>query len=265
MPVNESRSKAIKRNTRLLNLVANPIKNKLRKELNLTTELAINSYRDTQEIDQYIFIEHRTRLERIALDGFKRSFDLGSKGLLNTFVKAKFITREQASQVQNDINITRQNFIADNAIQAAEKMAQTTENIVNKIIDSNTKKLTENSFIDDLIAFSMEDAEAQNIFRSVISAFTWSHTGIEKGSQDGAQRTEQNYPVELYKIWITNPHLSKTGVRDIHKPMDGVKVPVKEPWIVDGEKLMYPGDMSASVGNWINCVCSKNFWLPDEE
>ena len=34
-------------------------------------------------------------------------------------------------------------------------------------------------------------------------------------------------------------------------------IPLDEPFIVDGEKLMYPGDRSnASPGNTINCQCS---------
>ena len=44
-----------------------------------------------------------------------------------------------------------------------------------------------------------------------------------------------------------------------HAEADGQVVPIDEPYEVEGEQLMYPGDMSlgASIDNVINCRCSS--------
>lgn len=46
--------------------------------------------------------------------------------------------------------------------------------------------------------------------------------------------------------------------RKAHKKANGQIVPLDQPFIVDGEKLMHPGDSSlgASAGNVINCRCT---------
>lgn len=46
--------------------------------------------------------------------------------------------------------------------------------------------------------------------------------------------------------------------RQAHKDADGQTVPIDEPFIVGGEKLMHPGDssMGASAKNTINCRCT---------
>ena len=61
-----------------------------------------------------------------------------------------------------------------------------------------------------------------------------------------------------YKGWLTS---HGPTVRDAHEaaeeeygdPEDAI--PISEPFIVDGEKIMYPGDQSGSAGNVINCHC----------
>jgi uncharacterized protein with gpF-like domain len=45
--------------------------------------------------------------------------------------------------------------------------------------------------------------------------------------------------------------------RDAHLSADGQRQPIRQPFIVGGERLMYPGDPSGSAGNIINCRCSE--------
>ena len=60
-----------------------------------------------------------------------------------------------------------------------------------------------------------------------------------------------------YKAWLTS---GNANVREAHQlaglsyPVDG-GIPVDEPFIVDGEELMHPGDSAGSPGNVINCHC----------
>ena len=55
-----------------------------------------------------------------------------------------------------------------------------------------------------------------------------------------------------YKEWLT---ARDERVREAHAIADGQKVAMNEPFIVGGEKLMYPGDPSGSAGNVVNCRC----------
>jgi uncharacterized protein with gpF-like domain len=55
------------------------------------------------------------------------------------------------------------------------------------------------------------------------------------------------------KEWVSQ---GDNRVRDAHLSADGQVVAVNQPFIVKGERLMYPGDPAGSPGNIINCRCS---------
>jgi SPP1 gp7 family putative phage head morphogenesis protein len=55
-----------------------------------------------------------------------------------------------------------------------------------------------------------------------------------------------------YKQWLTS---GNDNVRAAHREAEGQTVPVDDPFIVDGEQLMNPGDSNGSPGNVINCHC----------
>lgn len=52
----------------------------------------------------------------------------------------------------------------------------------------------------------------------------------------------------------------RSNMRRAHKKANGQTVAVDKPFLVDGEKLMYPGDPDGSVENIVNCACTI---LPD--
>ena len=61
--------------------------------------------------------------------------------------------------------------------------------------------------------------------------------------------------VPFIKTWV----ISGNNTRPSHLAADGQEVDQDEPFIVDGEELMYPRDdsMGASAGNIINCACTS--------
>jgi Ca2+-binding EF-hand superfamily protein len=63
-----------------------------------------------------------------------------------------------------------------------------------------------------------------------------------------------------FKTWRNRPNLSKSGVsRDFHVANRVKKVAIDKPFIVKGEKLMYPGDLNSSVWNRVNCNCESEY------
>ena len=61
--------------------------------------------------------------------------------------------------------------------------------------------------------------------------------------------------VPFIKTWV----ISGNNTRPSHLEADGQEVDQDEPFLVDGEELMYPRDssMGASAGNIINCACTS--------
>lgn len=62
--------------------------------------------------------------------------------------------------------------------------------------------------------------------------------------------------------WLAGP--ATPSARAWHRAMDGVAIRVGDLWELDGERMAYPGDPSASAHNNVNCRCSVAFLTPDE-
>jgi uncharacterized protein with gpF-like domain len=79
----------------------------------------------------------------------------------------------------------------------------------------------------------------------------------ETGAAYGFARNEAMKKAGVeFKEWLTS-HLP--NVRPAHafaeRNPENQRVPIDEPFIVDGERLMHPGDAAGSPGNTINCHC----------
>ena len=85
------------------------------------------------------------------------------------------------------------------------------------------------------------DAEARRVAQT--------ETGAAYGAGRHQAMRQANVP---FKTWLTS---GNSNVRQAHADANGQTVPIDEPFIVDGEELMYPGDDSGSAGNVINCHC----------
>lgn len=57
---------------------------------------------------------------------------------------------------------------------------------------------------------------------------------------------------DLMKVWLS---MDDDRVRHTHKIADGQAVALDEAFSVGGESMDFPGDMSASVEEWMNCRC----------
>jgi hypothetical protein len=69
-------------------------------------------------------------------------------------------------------------------------------------------------------------------------------------------------PDDSTKIW----NVTSSNPRPWHEEADGQEVGIDEPFDVDGEDMMFPGDPSGSPENVINCMCvvSYNINTPEE-
>lgn len=80
-------------------------------------------------------------------------------------------------------------------------------------------------------------------------------TEVVQASNFAAHRTASESEIEgLKHVWLTS---EDDRVRDAHVRANGQRRDIDKPFIVDGEKLMFPGDPSlgASAENTIQCRC----------
>lgn len=101
-------------------------------------------------------------------------------------------------------------------------------------------------------------AIAKGIRSKLPSISRWRSNTIARTETHGAanfsmQETAKLTGLELRKEWVA---ASGERTRDDHRRADGQVVAMDEPFIVGGERLMYPGDASGSAEQVINCRCA---------
>lgn len=118
-----------------------------------------------------------------------------------------------------------------------------------------TASLTEGSLLGESIdslrdrvldIFTSSDSRARTIARTTV-------VGSANGATHEAYETVQDTIGPLVKEWVAT---SDDRTREWHIDADGQTVPFDEPFDVDGEPMMYPGDPAGSPENVINCRCA---------
>jgi len=79
------------------------------------------------------------------------------------------------------------------------------------------------------------------------------HRAFEKASLDKGMEA-QELGIEMQKMWVS---AIDDRTRESHRAADGQTVPLNQPFIVQGEQLMYPGDFAGSASNVIHCRCTS--------
>lgn len=104
------------------------------------------------------------------------------------------------------------------------------------------KSVTEKSLSDSIRIARTETTRVENSARAAIG---------DEGERLG---------FDMWKRWVAT---SDNRTRDAHADMDGVEVSKDEPFVVDGEELMFPGDISlgASAKNVCNCRCTVVYFI----
>ena len=105
---------------------------------------------------------------------------------------------------------------------------------VYKIADDLQKDLT-----------NMERASAIRTARTAV-------TSAQNGGRQDTMNAARAMGIKLPKRWVA---VKDGRTRDIHGKADGQTVDSDKPFIVGGEKMMFPGDPSASGWNLYNCRC----------
>lgn len=94
--------------------------------------------------------------------------------------------------------------------------------------------------------------------RATVVGRTEAHAAVQAGTLAGAAQQQIETRRPLMKVWhATLGQPERT--RPAHAAAHGQAQPLTSPFIVDGEKLQYPGDPTGSAGNVIQCRCTMTF------
>lgn len=80
-----------------------------------------------------------------------------------------------------------------------------------------------------------------------------SMTGAQNAGRQEQMEDAEEEGIKVKKKWVAT---LDDRTRDTHQELDGMEVPVSEPFTVDGMEIMYPGDPSAAPELVYNCRCT---------
>jgi len=141
---------------------------------------------------------------------------------------------------------TRKNM--DTAIKRAKEEAEKEEaSLSNKSIASRAKDILKERFDARSIMISITETQAAAESGKSLEYETLSETNAEF---DGVNINE----MKAQKMWVT---ILDDHTREWHAEVDGDVVDAEEPFEVNGEEMMFPGDdsLGASEDNLVNCRC----------
>lgn len=194
------------------------------------------------------------------------------KALTDTLEKHyKKVTHEFRDDVVADINDVLKEHDIENIDEGRKEIAAALALMIRREISGSVQQITEtsNRNIRQAVADHADDAKAayrdlqgKTLARSKTIASVETQKAAEGAKQFVAEvsipivssLTAGTNLLRAFKVW----QILDASARPGHAAANGQRVLVADPFMVDGELLMYPGDWSlgASAGNVINCRCS---------
>lgn len=184
---------------------------------------------------------------------FPKSWDEVLAKLLKTYLLAfmQQAGNAQATELGISFDLQRpeiQRWLAAKVMKSAVEINTTTKKDILKQLqeaEANGESVSEMAGrIENLFEQTYKN-RAQTVARTeVISANN--KAGMEAAKQGGMR----------YKVWLT---AIDERTRPWHAEADGQTVPISEPFTINGEELMFPGDPNGSPENIINCRCTMTY------
>ena len=141
---------------------------------------------------------------------------------------------------------------------AARKVTQVTSTTMTEIGQIIKRGIEDGLSVDELAGQIMQTGKIYAAYRAPLIARTETHSAAQYGSLKAAEESEV---VEM-KEWISVEDSRTRGMdNEDYDHVNVASVPVKEPFLVSGEELMYPGDPAGSPGNVINCRCAMGYLI----
>lgn len=151
--------------------------------------------------------------------------------------------------------------LADALARTRSLMVRTPDEVYRQIIDALGKSVAAGQTVEDQVKAVRHVLDVTGTENWPARARTVAVTEVHRAWNFGAlaasmriQRREAT--VTIFKRWDAK---DDSAVRPGHKRADGQTVSIYQPFIVNMEPLMMPGDPSGSPSNVINCRCKPLF------
>ena len=128
-----------------------------------------------------------------------------------------------------------------------------------KVNNAVTQSIIQGESIDDLSKRLTHSLEAGNR-SSMLNFARTAMTGAQNAGRVEAMHDAEDMGISVKKRWIAT---LDDRTRDTHRELDGQVVDVDEPFEVDGEEIMYPGDPNADPALVYNCRCTIGYEYPE--
>lgn len=237
---------------------------------------------------QYIFVDSKEEIEKLKelYDAFAIDFFKGISAVVASNIKGSKAKKE------DELTSKAEKWLNSHKIKFAKEVSKTTHDTILSILRTGLKEgAGMNTSGDSLIKllpdfFNMKELEKKRKLLSSIKSpnlFNYLQEQVDKDinfqyyrarriartemlAANGAATLEgyRRSKVVVGKEWMC---AMSENSRKAHKKANGQVVPIDEPFIINGEKLMHPGDSSlgASAENVIQCRCTMRAKLRYEE
>lgn len=146
-------------------------------------------------------------------------------------------------------------YIADEAIRA--RITSISNTVRQQIINQITAGQEAGDGIEVIAASISKRVPEISRFRSRVISRTEIHNASNYGIDEAAKATG----LKLRKEWVS---ANDARTRSDHRSADGQVVDMDQPFVIGGERLMYPGDRRGSAEQTINCRCQVAHIVDDE-
>lgn len=128
-----------------------------------------------------------------------------------------------------------------------------------KISNSVTQGIIQGESIPQLASRIARDTGMSSFVATTLYART-AMTAAQNMGRMVSMQHQRDIGIKVNKQWSA---VNDSRTRDTHKELDGQVKPIDEPFIVDGMKIMEPGDPNADPSLVYNCRCSIVSDYPD--
>ena len=123
---------------------------------------------------------------------------------------------------------------------------------VKQIQSVATQAVLQGEGIDEIAERLAETVGDKDSAAAVRNARTMMTSVQNAGRQAAAERATEK-GINITKVWVATLDMR---TRHEHRLLDGQRQPIDKPFVVEGDEIMYPGDMNAKPYLIYNCRCT---------
>jgi len=233
---------------RLIDIISSRYTIPFKREIQKTMNKIADSYNLNNYINESILLDHKKSLQRILIRLYSDSIEAVGEKQFNSIKKSRNIIYEKKDALQDFQDLSIDYILKQGALLSVQLTDTTRKDVQNIIAKGIEVGLSTN----EITKFIKDKARIKSTSRADLISRTEVHSSANWASIESTQSISNELNIEFKKVWNTT---EDERTRSSHRKADGQKVDMDESFLVNDEKLMYPGDSQGSASNVINCRC----------